>query len=145
MNIKKVCLAVAAAAVVAASPLSVAPASAASGDVRGPACADIADGAGFFNESGVNLRIELAATSCRQVRYTLYVLSADGATPLATSTPTRTDSTFVFFDAVAVSTVTTSVCVYATTSVGRHIFDRAPDTGCIPLVLNGGAPAQSFR
>ena len=144
MNIKRILLGAAAATVVALSPLSAAPASAV-GDVKGPRCADITDGAGFYNGTSVNLRLTLAAPSCRAVTYTLYVLNADGTTELATAEATRTDGTFVFFDNVASNTTDSTVCVYATTSVGRHVFDRAPDSGCVPLTVNGGAPAQSFR
>ena len=140
MTIKRLLFA---AAVVLAAPLISAPTAAAS-DVRGPACADVADGAGFYNSTGVSLRLALAAPTCRQVTYTLYVLSADGTSQLVTATATRTDGTFAFFDNVTVPGDPSMVCVYATTSIGRHVFDRAPDSGCV--VLGGaGVPALSMR
>ncbi len=140
MNIKR---SLSAAAVVLATALIPAPVAAAS-DVRGPACADVTDGAGVYNASGVSLRLSLAAPSCRQATYTLYVLSADGTTQLVTATATRTDGTFAYFDNVAVPGDHSTVCVYATTSVGRHVFDRAPDEGCVILGA-GGVPALSMR
>jgi hypothetical protein len=136
-------------AAVAVAALSTAVAGAApspTSDVNGPTCADVTDGAGVYNGTAVNLRLTLAAPPCRSVMYTLYVLSADGTTLLGSSSQTQptADPTRITFN-VPVSDGSTTVCVYATTSIGGHVFDRAPDTGCIQLVVDGPISAQAMR
>ncbi len=115
-------------------------------DVRGPRCADIVDGAGFYDGTEVNFRETLAAPSCKQVTYTLYVLDEPGdTTPLATASQTGDGTSTNVFFRVAVADDDSTVCVYGTTSIGGKIFDRAPDTGCVTLAVGGGAPAGRFR
>lgn len=132
-------------ALVLATPAGAAPAS--DTDVRGPACADITDGAGVFDGSDVNFRLTLAAPSCRSVTYNLVVLDEDGdTTPIATATASGDGSSNqVFFTDVAASDPDGTVCVYATTRVGNHVFDRAPDEGCMELTVDGPPSGQKFR
>lgn len=113
-------------------------------DVRGPRCADIVDGSGVYDGSTVNFRITTEAASCRAVTYTLYVLDEEGGALLASQSKRGTGNNQVFFN-VSVSDPDETVCVYATTSVGRHVFDRAPDSGCVDLTVGAGPPARFFR
>ena len=126
------------------------------GDVRGPRCADIVpDNPEAVSEAGydgetqqVDAIMATAGPSCRFITYTLYVLDEAGdSTPIATMS-VRGDGTnsYVTFFGVDVSeNDDTIVCVYVTTSVGRgrHVFDRAPDTGCIELSSAGISPGGS--
>jgi hypothetical protein len=117
-------------------------------DVSGPACADVvqnnatATSAGFYDATGVHFRVALAAPSCKYVTYTLYVLDASGTTQLDSTSiqGNGTDDT-LFLDAAGSGA---SVCVYLTTSVGNHVFDRAPDSGCGVLALDGGIGATGY-
>ena len=113
-------------------------------DVKGPPCADIVEGAGFYTGSSVNFRITTERASCRAVTYTLYVLDEEGGALLATQSQRGTGNTQLFFN-ISVSDPDETVCIYATTSVGRHIFDRAPDSGCLELTANEPPPARQFR
>jgi hypothetical protein len=113
------------------------------GDVNGPSCADVSDGAGVYDGSTVNLRLTTSAPACGHVTYTLNVLTSDGSSVLASSAQRGSGDVHVFY-AVPASGGTT-VCVYATTSSSKHVFDRAPDTGCIQLVVDGGVSAQAMR
>lgn len=117
----------------------------------GPKCADIVDGNALYDDTGVHARMLLAAPACKGVTYTLYV--SDGTTTTtrlatATGTPTTTaagDPAVTFDTAVTDPTSTDGVCLYVTTSRGRHVFDRAPDTGCIDYTLNGEPPLLKYR
>jgi hypothetical protein len=116
-------------------------------DVKGPACADIVQNNatttsnGVYDDSGVHFRIALAAPSCTYVTYTLYVLDASGTTQLSSASVQGDGTDVLFLDAAGSGA---SVCVYLTTSVGNHVFDRAPDTGCGVLALNGGIGATGY-
>lgn len=123
------------------------PASAAKPEATGPACADISVSAAYATDGTgrtVLFAFETAAPSCSNVTYTGYVLSADGLTQLASGWITGDGTTEVFL-AVPVPGDHTTVCVYATSSSpGGKVFDRAPDSGCSPRVLDGGAGAQKM-
>jgi hypothetical protein len=119
-------------------------------DVRGPLCADMVDGAGFYDGTAVNFRIELATASCRQIAYTLFVLDESGASRVIASRQMRGDATsnqLLFLDVMVPANDDDTVCVYATTQPGRgrHVFDRAPDSGCAELVVDGPPAGQGFH
>jgi len=127
-------------------------------DVKGPRCTDIVDSTaagvtsrGVYDGAAqtVSFRIALAAPACHQMHYTLYVLAATGdTTPIAvSSSPTlQPGGDVLIFSGLDVSANTDSeVCVYATTSVGHHVFDRAPDTGCLELSSAATSPATGFH
>jgi hypothetical protein len=126
-------------------------------DVNGPACTDVlidngTTTTGSYDESQAHVifRIALAAPSCKQATYTLHVLDAGGSTEIASgSQPGDGASTvLVFSGATAVSVPAgtgDTVCVYLTTSLGGHVFDRAPDTGCGALTSGGGAGGTGFH
>lgn len=129
----------------AALSLGVAPAVNAIGnDAKGPACADIVAGDGFNTGESVQFMLSVAAPSCAQVTYTMYVLDEPGdATPIATATLSGDRSTDLFFT-IPISDDDDTVCVYSTTSIGKHVFDRAPDSGCVTLTVGSGPPGQDY-
>jgi hypothetical protein len=111
---------------------------AAADDVRGPACADITGGGFVFDGSAVTGSARLKAPACTHVIYTLYVLDSPGDTePLASGTGTPTETGSVLFN-VPATDGDGVVCVYAETSIGRHVFDRAPNTGCVEVTSASG-------
>jgi hypothetical protein len=63
---------------------------------------------------------------------------------VATATPSSVSGNQVFYT-VPVSQADNSVCVSATTSLGRNVFDTAPDTGCVEIAVGDGSSAQQFR
>jgi hypothetical protein len=111
-------------------------------DTTGPKCADITDGQGGYSYYEGNdetqpplehpyfdFTITLASAGCKSVTYTLWV-SLDNTDPYAVQgTPTETTVTLPTqtFDQ---ATAPQSICVYAETSMGGHVADRAPDLGC---------------
>lgn len=129
----------------AALSLGVAPAvNAVGNDVKGPACADIVAGDGANLGHSVQFMLSVAAPSCPQVNYTTYVLDEPGdATPIATATLSGNRSTDLFFS-IPVSDDDDTVCVYSTTSIGKHVFDRAPDSGCVTFTFGVGPPGQDY-
>jgi hypothetical protein len=110
-------------------------------DTAGPKCADITDGQGGYayyqnNDDQApplanpyfDFSITLASAACKSVTYTLWV-SLNNGTPYAVqATGSGTTVTFPTqtFDQ---ATAPQSVCVYAETSMGGHVADRAPDPG----------------
>jgi hypothetical protein len=114
-------------------------------DTHGRACVDVIGGDAVYDEVGLGLRLQLAGTSCRRVTYTLIVLDQAGTELSRTSvTGTGTAST-VEIDAVAADYPET-VCMVATTTIGRRLLDRAPDDGCVEITFNGPVGgSRSFR
>jgi hypothetical protein len=120
-------------------------------DVNGPACADITDTSWLYSADGsaATVDIELGTASCPSVTYTLWVVdSAADSTPVS-SASMRGDGTALSpgLDVVTVQAGVPAadqdgeVCLYATTSLGRHVFDWAPDAdltpNCVELVPGG--------
>jgi hypothetical protein len=120
-------------------------------DVKGPACADITDTSWLYSTDGATatVDIELGTASCPSVSYTLWVVdSATDSTPVS-SASVRGDGVALSpgLDVVTVQAGVPAtdqdgeVCLYATTSVGRHVFDRAPDAdltpNCVELIPGG--------
>ena len=144
---ERVLVLIAAVAALAATVSPTAGSAPSTSDVKGPACADIvqnnasATSNGLYTDAGVQFRIALAAPSCKYVTYTLYVLDASGTTQLSSASVQGDGTDVLFLDAAGSGD---SVCVYLTTSVGNHVFDRAPDTGCGVLALNGGIGATRY-
>ena len=106
-------------------------------DVDGPACANITDPDFFYapGEETVNVNLHIdAASSCPFIRYTLFAQDETGVSTIVAEASVQGDGEPLFgspTDVVSVEATTTeqdgTVCVYATTSVGPHVFDRAPD------------------
>lgn len=113
-------------------------------DVKGPACADIIRGDGITTGTSLEFRITLAAPSCTQVTYTTYVLDdREDTTLLASSSLNGNGSTDLVFSVPFVDDDDT-VCIYITSSIGKHVFDRAPDAFCASLTVDAGSPGQDY-
>jgi hypothetical protein len=144
---KRVLVLIAAVAAFAATVSPSAGSAPSTSDVKGPACADIVQNNasttsnGFYDDTGVHFRIALAAPSCKYVTYTLYVLDASGTTQLSSASEPGDGTDVLLLNAAGSGD---SVCIYLTTSVGNHVFDRAPDSGCGVLALNGGIGATGY-
>ncbi|MCV0404201.1 MAG: hypothetical protein K5924_10955 [Chloroflexi bacterium] len=112
-------------------------------DLLGRDQADTQDSRATYNGSRVAAQIFIAGDQCRQATYTLYVLESETDTvPFATGTAQGTadgtpDAVEIFADADAADT---DVCVYVESSIGRHVFDRAPAEGCVTLFDDGSSP-----
>jgi hypothetical protein len=142
-------------------------ATAALDDVKGPACADIIDSDWFYSgdptdpASGTTATVTffVAAASCPSVSYTLVVQDSLTETAIVATGTMRGDgiadnTSGLGTDSVTVSATVPederdgSVCLYATTSAGRHVFDRAPDEtlspNCVSLTPGGLAGASGF-
>ena len=104
-------------------------ATAAPDDVNGPACADIVSGSFGIGSGTLGGTVETAAPACKFVTYTLYV----SGQAFTTGIPLADDRVVGFMSAYSAS----NACVYVTSSVGAHVFDRAPDTGCRDAVEGG--------
>jgi hypothetical protein len=117
-------------------------------DTTGPPCADIVDGlAGYLihdpitgeplSQPVLDLDLFLASPSCASVTYTLDVYASDETTLLATVTGVRGAESVHFtqtFNGVGEPTADLEgLCLVATTSLGRHVADRAPDQGCVTV------------
>lgn len=119
----------------------------------GPACADIINGSGsygsFDGQAFVSANAETVAPACAQVTYAVNVHDTAGA--LITSAPAIVvdGSSLTFF--VNVPGSPTEVCVTLTSSIGRRVFDTAPDApeaGCATgshMTLGGGSGAGSWH
>ncbi len=128
-----------------------APAPAAVDDVSGPACADITDTSWLYSFDGQTaiVDIELGTASCPTVSYKLWVVDSDTDSTPVSSASVRGDGAALSpgLDVVTVQAAIPSadqdgeVCLYATTSIGRHVFDWAPDANlspnCLELVPGG--------
>jgi hypothetical protein len=113
------------------------------GDVKGPACTDIVNGGFSYDGSTVTGSVQLAASACKAASYTLVVEPQDGGTPIATGLggPSPVPGTVVF--SVSVTGGGSTVCLAVKSSLGSHIFDDAPDSGCIN-VDSSGAGGSGF-
>jgi hypothetical protein len=136
-------------------------------DVNGPACANIVDTDWGYNgnpedpASGTTATviIHLDVASCPYVTYTLVVLDSlsdqdfviDGS-EVGDGDPINPETGE---DVVTVQATVPegderdgTVCLYATTSVGKHVFDRAPDAtnnpDCVSLIPGGTGGASGF-
>jgi hypothetical protein len=109
----------------------------AAGDAQGPACADVTGGSG----STGGFIADLAAAPCSfgpagLVTYTFEVYT--DAT-MATQLSTTTSFVLIPSDTPGIGFAVGSdsdgeVCVVLTTSIAKHVIDRAPDTGCTKVL-----------
>lgn len=117
---------------------------------RGPACVDLlsqnpdtlvlSDAA--YDGSLVAARIFLADDQCRQATYTIYVLDDEGdSTTLVTESLSGDSAEGAQVEFFVNATASDSdVCVYVESSIGRHVFDRAPSDGCVTRFDDGSSP-----
>ena len=130
---------------------------AAAQDVRGPACADIVGeqhnyrAATDANTYTLNFRLLTAAgKACPGITYTLYVIVDEGEEPLAfEQTGSNEFANLAIVDdpelVDGVLTADRDICVYATTSAGRHIFDVALlDGNCLPVTAGTTGGSSTF-
>ena len=129
--------------------LTAAPAVGALDDARGPTCVDIV-ATGNYQPTTHRLGVKLlpaGVPACQQFTYTLYVVVDEGTAPVAYSQ--QGSDEFV----VNIADDDETICIGATTSVGGHTFDTAPDsfdptTGAGCLVVEAGGPvggSQGFN
>jgi hypothetical protein len=115
----------------------------------GLGCLDIVGG-GFFwaTTNDFTGSMSLAAPACKQATYTLVVLpDANSTTPLATLAGTPAGLGDVISFSGTVTDSDTTVCVYATSAIGGHVFDvgAPPDQPCLLVEQDsssGGTPFQ---
>ena len=119
----------------------------AAGDAQGPACADITGG----NGSTGGLIASLAAEPCSfgsdgLVSYTLYVYSDASMTTLLNSSTSfvSVPGTVPQIGFVVDSNGDPEVCVVLTTSIAKHVIDRAPDTGCVTVTTSSSGGFSGF-
>lgn len=131
--------------VVAASALAAATAGVGAGD-GGPTCADIVGEThsySYNNGTGsLNLQLQLAgsAAACKQQTYTLVVSGVNGS-PVVVSQKGSVDFTGVTF-----SDADNKVCISATTaSSGGHVYDFAPDAGCLEITAGASGGTSGFN
>jgi hypothetical protein len=121
-------------------------------DVNGPKCADITSSSWLYSGDGTTASVDLilAAASCPSISYTLFAQdSAADETAVGTPKSARGDGS-ALPDGTGFVSLTMDipegdrdgeVCLYATTSVGPHVFDRAPDAdlspNCVELTPGG--------
>ena len=106
-----------------------------------PACADITGG-GFTLENGVvSGSLDLADTSCTNIKYTLNVIYTNaGGRQLTRSQSVKGDATspIVFFSLRVPPSVTTVDTYVESTNSAGTVLDRGPDSGTIPVSSGSG-------
>jgi hypothetical protein len=127
-------------------------------DAQGPPCGDITSGDGGYSAEGViDFTVFLQAPACSLVTYT-FVVTDTGGTTIASVSPdaevcTAETGGCVHFSVNLGESGPSTVCVYATTTIGGHLVDRAPnmsDPTCPPsspsisLVKGGSGASGSF-
>jgi hypothetical protein len=107
-------------------------------DTQGPPCADITFGDGSYIAPSLDWRVELAAPSCERVTYTLEIYDLSGQTLLATETISGDGEAILNFEhTFADGAPADGVCLVGTTSIARHVADRAPNGECVPVTPDG--------
>lgn len=115
----------------------------------GPSCADITGEThgptNFFDATTgrgtLNVRLLTASGSaCKQVTYTLVVSGVTG-TPIVISQKGSLD-----FTGIGYADTDNKVCISATTaSSGGHVYDAAPDAGCIEITSGTTGGGSGFQ
>jgi hypothetical protein len=137
-------------ALLLAAGLSLAAALPATADPVGdeqPACGDIVLGDAFYHQASepqntVEGSIFLAEPSCKDVRYTFYVVYVSDGKEKVKSQTIHGDgeSSVLFFLIRNVFPDTDTVCVYFETAKGNNVIDRGPnadaDPNCVTLVAD---------
>lgn len=104
-------------------------------EAENPADQDPSSAAYF--EGTVRALLYTAGASCRNAKFTLYILDSDGVTLLATQTVHGNgEKNYVTFKVNNISGTNDEVCVYAESIRRNTVVDRAPDNGCVPLFLD---------
>lgn len=113
----------------------------------GPTCADITGEThgptNFFDATTgrgtLNVRLSTASGgACKQVTYTLVISGVTG-TPIVVSQKGSSDFTVNYSD------TDNKVCISATAaSSGGHVYDAAPDAGCLEIVSGTTGGGSGF-
>ena len=118
-------------------------------DTKGPSCANIVFGDGGYtlltSPPSLAFHFDLASPSCAAVTYTLEIYDLSSGTLLTTETISGVSgSSSLSFSETFTGVAPAGVCLVGTTSLGRHVADRAPDTGCaaFPADEPGGVGFQ---
>jgi hypothetical protein len=109
-----------------------------------PACGNITDGGAGYHllsepQQTVTGSDVLAAPSCKDVSYTLYVTYTSGGREKVKSVTVKGDGVtdFISPSLFQINNVLADAgdfpCAYSETAKGNSVIDRAPDTGCVPL------------
>ena len=123
-------------------------AGAAPDDVKGPACADAVSGRLFYTaDKQARTIFEVAAPSCAFVTYSLVVFDEEGDTEPLIVFSEKGDGSGQLDIGGTVPDTDSTICVYVETSVGNgnHVFDRAPDAGCVELEAGGDPAGYEFN
>jgi hypothetical protein len=106
-------------------------------DAKGPPCGDIKMDY-FYSSTGTSVTVDLftPVASCTNVTYTLVVDSSPPTAPVDAQgdgdAALGQDGDFVELT-TNVSDSDNTICIYSQSSIGNHVIDRSPDTGCITL------------
>lgn len=116
------------------------------GDARGPACADVTGGSG----STGGFVADLAQAPCSfgpegLVLYTFEVYSDASMTNLLSSSSSFTLLTANQIGFAVGSDADGIVCVALTTSIAKHVIDRAPDSGCVNVTTSSSPGFTDFN
>jgi hypothetical protein len=128
--------------VVLAALTTVAAGSGAGGE-SGPGCADVINETHNYSYDAaagtgvISLRMQLSgdAAACKQITYTLVVSGVSG-NPVVTTQKGSVD-----FVQVRFGDTDNKICISGTTtSAGGHVYDNAPDLGCLEITpgVSGG-------
>jgi hypothetical protein len=110
-------------------------------DAKGPACLDITGGSALYTGGTLSLTADLATAPCKFVTYTLYVYDDENmGTPLATQTDYVSLNDTTIGLAATPGDTDGVVCVAMTTSIGKHVFDRAPDSDSDCILVSSTPP-----
>jgi len=151
--VKRLAVVAVAAAGILVVPLAGLAASGPADDVNGPRCANILEGqASYDTDAGtaqptVTALITLETPPCKSLdRYVLHVLNRAGTVELDTAIgQAGTLPNEVGFRYAFGASPPSGVCVFITSGTpGGRPIDRAPDTGCVDLGLDGGSGARPF-
>lgn len=113
-------------------------------------CVNIEGGVGFsWDGATLSGSISLLAPACKQATYTLVVLpDSTSTTPLTTIVGTLgpANTQLVLFTGPVTDT-DNSVCVYATSAIGGHVFDVGAPVGqpCLVVDTSGSGGSTSFH
>ena len=106
-------------------------------DAKGPPCGDIKLDAFYSGDgttAGANLFTPVA--TCTNVTYTVFIDSSPATAPVSAQGDGVADlgaqGDFVALS-TSVSDSDSTICIYSQSTIGGHVIDRAPDTGCVTL------------
>lgn len=119
-------------------------------DVTGPACADITAADFGYSADGLTatVNLDLGSASCPGVSYTLVAQDDVNETTIVGVGSTRGDGNVPITVTAPISEQDGWVCLYAVTSAGGRVFDRAPDASnspnCLRLFPGGSGGGVGF-